>query len=194
MDDFLNADEEGLTFTFPLGIVPLGPSDRLLVVDCGDHIKQSPTCNFEDRFEIANILITFDFFESRCGPSPHDLALANDSENAARIDEVQAVETTIAIVQGSAESDDQGGDSGSAKVPLDQAETLSYPCIACAYFDYYATGEGHTLGRANRNLRSAYELVSNRRQSLTSPKRTLRDLTPQRGGRARFRARRPIRR
>lgn len=34
----------------------------------------------------------------------------------------------------------------SALFPLADAEKLTYPCVASAFLDYFATGEGHTMG------------------------------------------------
>lgn len=45
-----------------------------------------------------------------------------------------------------------------ALLSLEGESSLDFPCIACAYFEYYATGEGRTLGLLVMHASSVEEL------------------------------------
>ena len=45
-----------------------------------------------------------------------------------------------------------------ALIPLENASELKYPCIASAFLDYYATGEGRTIGALVIRVYSADQL------------------------------------
>lgn len=44
-------------------------------------------------------------------------------------------------------------------VPITQAASLPYPCVACACFDHFGTGEGRTIGLIVMHAVSAEALM-----------------------------------
>lgn len=51
-----------------------------------------------------------------------------------------------------------GVEANTEAVPLDQAARLPFPCMVCAHFDYFATGEGRTLGILIRRFEDHQQL------------------------------------
>lgn len=151
-DEFLVSGEDGLTSIFPLRIVQLGASDRLLIVDCNYRIRAEHTAKFEDRFEVAEDSIRFHLFEPEAtGFRPSDILASADADDGARTEEVPAVDLAVVAVHDAITSGDQlraitENADGDGLVSVEEVDTLEYPCIASAFLDYYATGEGRTIG------------------------------------------------